>query len=529
MAATEVFSNQPSTTVVSGGTDAPASGTVETWTVASSSSFPSASTGVSQFHVVDAASASSSEIALVTNVSGVTWTVTRGAEGTTPVAHASGFTIFQVVTAGWLNGVPLIDSTATDIQAAPATRAAGSVGKAADAGHVHPQPPMLAPTGLTGATSVSRYVGGTDGSAPISGTFAVGDYVIDQTGTIRVCYVAGSPGSWTVPLARNTTVGNIQPSPGTAAAGSVGQAADAGHVHGQPSVFAPTGLTGATAASRYVGATTSGHPTAGTFVAGDLAADQTGNIWVCTVGGTPGTWQSASGISLNSGVSQAGSLQVFGSMTIENYPIVMSGQKITGMANGSAATDAAAFGQLPGTWTAVDAGFAAWAYDSAGVGAGVSTRLITAGALNLIGLQVRAPVTVSTIVLILAGNGGTLTSGECFVGLYSSGGSLLGYSADQSTAWSSGAAKSINAALTAESAGTLTLAAGMYYVAILGNGTTMPSFESGANLVNQWANGALTTATARYGTNGSGLTALPTSFTPSGTTLTGITWWTAIF
>jgi hypothetical protein len=54
--------------------------------------------------------------------------------------------------------------------------------------------------------------------------------------------------------------------------------------------FAPTGLTGATAASRYVGGTTNGAPTSGTFAVGDIVVDQTATIWVCTVAGTPGTW-----------------------------------------------------------------------------------------------------------------------------------------------------------------------------------------------------------------------------------------------
>lgn len=52
----------------------------------------------------------------------------------------------------------------------------------------------------------------------------------------------------------------------------------------------PSGLTGAVAASRYVGATASGAPTSGTFAKGDFIVDQTGKIWICTTAGTPGTW-----------------------------------------------------------------------------------------------------------------------------------------------------------------------------------------------------------------------------------------------
>lgn len=51
-----------------------------------------------------------------------------------------------------------------------------------------------------------------------------------------------------------------------------------------------TNTTGAGAATRYAGATTSGSPTSGTFAVGDFIIDQTGNIWICTVAGSPGTW-----------------------------------------------------------------------------------------------------------------------------------------------------------------------------------------------------------------------------------------------
>ncbi len=51
--------------------------------------------------------------------------------------------------------------------------------------------------GLTGSTAATRYVGGTASGAPASGTFAVGDYVISQTGSIWICTAAGTPGSWT--------------------------------------------------------------------------------------------------------------------------------------------------------------------------------------------------------------------------------------------------------------------------------------------------------------------------------------------
>jgi hypothetical protein len=56
-------------------------------------------------------------------------------------------------------------------------------------------------------------------------------------------------------------------------------------------VFASSGLgTGSNAASRYVGATVGGHPPTGTYITGDWVVDRTGSMWVCTAGGTPGSW-----------------------------------------------------------------------------------------------------------------------------------------------------------------------------------------------------------------------------------------------
>lgn len=97
----ETFSNDPVTTVTSGGTDAPAAGTTQTWTVASSAAFPAASSAAgppTQFHVADPLLPG--EVIAVTDASGTSWIVTRGAEGTVPVAHAAGFSVEQVVTAG---------------------------------------------------------------------------------------------------------------------------------------------------------------------------------------------------------------------------------------------------------------------------------------------------------------------------------------------------------------------------------------------------------------------------------------------
>lgn len=110
MSGTEVFTNYAQTTATStSGTTAPASGTTETWTVTSSASFPGATTGVTTFHIADPALPG--EVIQVTNVSGTTWTVIRGAESTTPVAHATGATFKQVVSAGFLTTLASLGQT----------------------------------------------------------------------------------------------------------------------------------------------------------------------------------------------------------------------------------------------------------------------------------------------------------------------------------------------------------------------------------------------------------------------------------
>jgi len=101
--AEEVFTNDAQTVVNSGGTSAPPGGTSEMWTVASPGAFPTASSTAPRpttFHVTD--TAFPAEVIAVTNTSGASWTVTRGAEGSTPSAHSPGFVVKQAITAGIL-------------------------------------------------------------------------------------------------------------------------------------------------------------------------------------------------------------------------------------------------------------------------------------------------------------------------------------------------------------------------------------------------------------------------------------------
>ena len=57
--------------------------------------------------------------------------------------------------------------------------------------------PSQATTGLIGAQAGTRMAGATNGGAPTTGTFAIGDMVVDRTkGRLWMCSAAGTPGTW---------------------------------------------------------------------------------------------------------------------------------------------------------------------------------------------------------------------------------------------------------------------------------------------------------------------------------------------
>ena len=137
------------------------------------------------------------EIVRVTSVATDTFTITRAQYGTTAQSIAVGYQIAQTVDANLLNQLaPLSGATFTGEVVAPDFNASG----------------------LTGATAASRYVGGTTAGAPTSGTFAVGDFVIDHTATIWVCTIAGTPGTWSPTESQNVT---LRSATATAALGEI--------------------------------------------------------------------------------------------------------------------------------------------------------------------------------------------------------------------------------------------------------------------------------------------------------------------
>lgn len=76
-----------------------------------------------------------------------------------------------------------------------------------------------------------------------------------------------------------------------------------------------TGITGAVIAVRLVGGTAGGPPTTGTFVTGDFVVTTLGNLWVCTAGGSPGTWVA---VGMNGFVRKTGDETVTSSTVLQD-------------------------------------------------------------------------------------------------------------------------------------------------------------------------------------------------------------------
>lgn len=270
---------------------------------------------------------SAEELMLVTNISGLQYTVTRGVGGTAAVTHSNGAAVVHVMYAqdltdasahiGAFDNVhglsvgslvvgttdtqtlqnktltsPTISSPAISNPNITGTTTAGTV----NAGAVSAT--TLTVTGLPGALNTSEYVGATTSGAPVSGTFSPGNWAIDLAGTIHICITGGTPGTWAEMTSNSygQTLSNKTLTAPTLTGVTTAATINATVLSGSTSVSSPihinTGNTGAGVQSRYMGGTAGGAPTSGTFALNDWVVDDTGNMWVCTAAGSPGTWVS---------------------------------------------------------------------------------------------------------------------------------------------------------------------------------------------------------------------------------------------
>lgn len=169
-----------------------------------------------------------------------------------------------------------------------------------------------------------------------------------------------------------------------------------------------------------------------------------------------------------------------------------------------------------------DFGLISWNYDPE-LAANQSSPTNNTVTLMRVNLRQAQPV---TNVCVFIGTGGTgLTTSENFAGLYTSAGSLVASTADQTAAWAGTGLMSM-----ALASGPYTVAAGFYWVAVLSNesaGAPPMLLRMSAPISSAALNLGQGAALARAGTAGTGTT-LPPSFTPSSITSTSICWWAGI-
>jgi hypothetical protein len=153
-----------------------------------------------------------------------------------------------------------------------------------------------------------------------------------------------------------------------------------------------------------------------------------------------------------------------------------------------------------------DTGVIAWTADP--FVCSTNAQALVAGKLMLAAFWVRKTATISTIGINVPTAGATLTASENWAGVYNSSGTLMGQTADQSTAWAGTSTQSM--AITSP----FSAPGGMYWVALLFNGTTPPTLRGSAGAVGFVQLGQAAAA-SRVGVYGSAQTTLPSTITPA--------------
>lgn len=210
------------------------------------------------------------EICDVTNVTGLTLTLARAVDGSAASAHSNGATVMHAgIGRDFREFRSHIDaSTSNDNQGhnVHGIQVGSSVVGTTDT------------QTLSGKTLTSPTVNNGTFNSPSLITPTLNRATLVDSSSGQVPLTVNAVNGQTADLAdfkvNGVTVANIF------ADGSIGA-----------KLVAVAGNTGAANSSRYVGATTGGPPTSGTFNQGDWVIDrQWGIQWACTSAGTPGTW-----------------------------------------------------------------------------------------------------------------------------------------------------------------------------------------------------------------------------------------------
>jgi hypothetical protein len=147
-------------------------------------------------------------------------------------------------------------------------------------------------------------------------------------------------------------------------------------------------------------------------------------------------------------------------------------------------------------FTPPDHGLKAWTFEPVGALGGA---IPVSGTLQLARVHLPVAATITNIVLNIITAGSTLTSGQCFAGLWTAAGAKVDVTADQAASWVSTGNKTM-----ALAAGPYSAAAGDYYIGWWSNGTTNPAFARQGTTV--LVNVGLAAPNYRFCTADTGLT-----------------------
>lgn len=240
-----------------------------------------------------------------------------------------------------------------------------------------------------------------------------------------------------------------------------------------------------------------------------------------TVSATNPLYVQASTLGQPSGVA---TLDNGGLVPANQLPAFVSSSTL-GQPNGVATLDGSGqvtSSQLAGmtATTPTDVGYKSWNYDPVSA---VNTSAPSSGVLYLMRLQIRNTDTVTKVWMAVASSAGiALTSGQNFLGLYNSTGALVRSTADLTATLSASGEQGYNLASAAS------VTPGFYWVGLLLNGTTMPTFVRASGAVQGLGNGPSATATKRFAQYGTGLTALPSALTLANLTNPVLTFWVGV-
>lgn len=455
----------------------------------------------------------SGQVLTATGGSTANWQAAGGGSGT-PASTVQGATSYGIASAvgtdttyareDHQHGTPSLTTTAPATTLGIGTAAAlGSATLPAHADHVHPVAAAATPTasavtdtastGNATTFAASNHVHGREGFGTVTAlsTFGTSSSSGSATTVSHSDHVHGAPA---LPTSSTSTQGIVQldgtstdiQALGTQAAGSSGLAADAKHVHpttglvlaSQLPLSLANGGTGQTSAqaamNALAGATTSGQYLRGSGSNVVMAAIAAGDL-------------------------PTGTTSAQGALLLDGTATDITADGIQAAGSIGKAADAGHVHPAPtGVFLASDTSFLAWNYDPAFMSTG---QVLTTGVVYLVRINVRSPMTVTNVILFLSTAGASLTANESFAGLYNSSGTLIGATADQSTAWTSGSAVMKTMALAG---GPYALTTGYYWVGIVSNGGTQPTFGRWASFALTSSNAGLAAAGYRWATNGTG-------------------------